>query len=236
MDDPMGVAFITASTLCCTSLVATAVFGAAVLWIVPPRFRLLHRLLASMRLSRSGVIATATVLHVWDTGVVTSYKLLYGMRLKVEPPDGPSFEVELDETVPFNQKLMFQPGALLQVKYDPAYRKNIAILTALGAMSAPSVEQMLLRVQSKNEKLTAAGMEATAKVLQCQSMRLGAGGDRSVVTLQVEVEPASGPKFSAQIQEVIMESTDRKYQPGQLIAIKYDPDDLSQVALVRSGV
>ncbi len=236
MNDTIGMILTIALPICITSVILVFVFGIVAITFGPMLFRLASTSRAKHQALQSGVLATATILSTWDTGVLINHQPRMGMRLQVQPPDGLPFETQLEETVALIHIPMFQPGAQVQVKYDPANPKNIAIVGAGAAMNAPQAEQILLQIQAKNEQLMASGTEATAKVLQYQSMGINVNGNNPAVTLQVEVQPVGGPKFSAQVQGVIMESSIPKFQPGQLITVKYNPNDLTQAAIVRSGV
>ncbi len=94
------------------------------------------------RVLQTGVPATATIVRVWDTGTRINNNPRVGMLLQVQPATGPSFQAEIKETVSVVQMPMFQPGAQLDVKYDPAQPTNVAIVSVIsrdGAMGGPGL-------------------------------------------------------------------------------------------------
>jgi len=66
--------------------------------------------------------ASATVLRVWDTGTTINDDPLVRLSLQVHPPDQPSFQAEAECIISRLQIPQIQPGAVVQVKYDPRSR------------------------------------------------------------------------------------------------------------------
>jgi len=67
-----------------------------------------------------GVPASATVLKLSDTGTTINNDPVVRLLLEVQPPGGPSFQAEAERLISRLQIPQIQPGAVLQVKYDPA--------------------------------------------------------------------------------------------------------------------
>lgn len=216
-------------------LVFVLVFGGMFL-----RWRVKQRVL------QTGVAATATIVRVWDTGTRINDNPRVGMLLQVQPTSGPAFQAEIKETVSIVQMAMFQPGARLEVKYDPAQPTSVAIVSVIsgsGASSGPGLmnkqqaEQLLTSYQAVNERILASGVSAPAKILQYMPIGVNVNGNNPAVNLVVEVQPAGGSFFTAQAHgNVIAEASVYKFQPGQMVTVRYNPDDLNEVALERSGV
>ncbi len=192
---------------------------------------------------RTGVEATATIIRTWDTGVRLNDEPQLGILLQVQPPGGASFQTELKTIVPLTQLAAFQPGAQLQIKYDPAEPSHVAILgigpdgTAESAANRQQIEQMLLQYQAENDRLVERGMEAAAKVLKYMPMGIEVNGDNPVVNLVVEVQATNGKAFVAQASGIaIAQASVPKYQPGQMLTVCYDPNDLTKVGVVHAGV
>lgn len=84
------------------------------------------------QVTRSGVEASATIVRTWDTGWRSTQDPRIGMLLQVQPQGGAPFQAEVVQTVALGQVGMFQPGAQLTVKYDPADHKRLAVVSLGG--------------------------------------------------------------------------------------------------------
>lgn len=199
------------------------------------------------RVLQTGVAATATIMRVWDTGTRINDNPRVGMLLQVQPTTGAPFQAEIKETVSIVQMPVFQPGARLDVKYDPAQPTNVAIVSVIrgsgassggpGLMNRQQAEQLLTRYQAENERILTSGLSAPAKILQYMPMGINVNGNNPAVNLIVEVQPAGVASFTAEAHgNVIAEASVYKFQPGQMVTVRYNPEDLSEVALERSGL
>jgi hypothetical protein len=208
------------------------------------------------KLMQTGVSAQAQIIKVWQTGMYVNEQPQIGLVLQVQPSNGAPFQAEAKKVVSMIQIPQFQPGQMLEVKYDPANPKEVAIAAILstgmpmmgGMMGAPAMmaapamnpqatEQMLMQWQGMHENIIKNGLQAQAKVLQYMPMGINVNGNNPVVNLMVEVHPASGAMFNAQVQGLpIAETSIPKYQPGQMITVRYMPNDQTQVAVEHSGV
>lgn len=218
-------------------------------------------LLGSMRrqkLMQTGVSANAQILSVWQTGMYVNEQPQIGMKLLVNPPNGQPFEAETKMVVSLIQIPQFQPGQMVEVKYDPAKPNEVAIASilqsapAMGGMPGvmaggmaggasnlnPSqVEQMLRSYQAANEQISKTGLQARATVIQFSPMGINVNGNNPAVNLMLEVHPTTGPAFTSQAQGIVIaESSIPKYQPGQMITVRYNPNDPTRVAVERSGI
>jgi|SRR5688572_22420159 len=198
------------------------------------------------RVLQTGVAATATIVRVWDTGTRINDNPRVGMLLQVQPATGAPFQAEIKETVSIVQMPMFQPGAQLEVKHDPAQPTSVAIVSVIsgsgasggpGFMNRQQAEQFLTRYQAENERILSSGVSAPAKILQYMPMGVNVNGNNPAVNLIVEVQPGGGTYFTAQAHgNVIGEANVYKFQPGQMVTVRYNPEDLTEVALERSGL
>lgn len=216
----------------------------------PWLYRLITNSRTRQRVMQTGVDATATIIKTWDTGTRINNNPQVGMLLNVIPKPGVApFEAELVHTVSIVQLPLFQPGAQLNVKYDPAKPSHVAIVSVIASgaaaaggavtyslLDAQQAEQMLTQHQSANEKLMS-GPQATAKVLQYMPLGPTVNGNNPAVNLILEVYPPSGTAFTAQAEGIVIaEASVPKYQPGQMITVRYDPFDQTKVAVEHSGV
>lgn len=67
----------------------------------------------------SGLPAEATVLEINDTGMTINQSPVVRMILEVRPPGGSPFRAETEQWIGRLQVHQIQPGAVVQVRYDP---------------------------------------------------------------------------------------------------------------------
>jgi hypothetical protein len=80
-------------------------------------------------------------------------------------------------------------------------------------------------------RLHAAGLEAQATVLKVWDTGITVNED-PVVGLEVEVYPKDAPSFRATILKSLVSRIDlSRFQPGQVIPVRYDAKDPKQIAL-----
>jgi len=97
------------------------IMAGMMLWALVP-------LLKGDRLLKHGKQAVATVLEVWDTGItVDELDYLVGLLLEVRPPGQPSYQVKTKTRVSRVQPDLYQPGMVVQVRYDPRKPKKVSI-------------------------------------------------------------------------------------------------------------
>ena len=234
-----------------TWIIPVVVIGILAITLGPMLFRLFRNSQMTNQVKASGIDAVATILQTWDTGVRINDNPQVGVLIEVQPAGGAPFQAKVTQTVSIVQIGMFQPGARLQVKYDPANPSRVAITGVVpgGAMggyatpAAPSslnpsqIEQMLRQYQALNERLVSTGVQTTARVLQFMPMGINVNGDNPAANLMLEVRAVDGSTFTAQAQGLVISAASvPKYQPNQTITVRYDPSDLTRVAVEHSGV
>lgn len=67
----------------------------------------------------TGRSAEATIVDLEDTGTTINQNPLVRLVLDVQPSDQPAFRAETERVIPRLQVPQFQPGAVVEVKYDP---------------------------------------------------------------------------------------------------------------------
>jgi hypothetical protein len=102
---------------------------------------------------KNGVVAEATVMKVWDTGVSINDNPQVGMLLDVHPPTGTSFQAETKKVVSRLNTGVIQPGVQVQVFYDPANLKRLVVQSIQGFNENPTnVEARLNELKNLQEK------------------------------------------------------------------------------------
>ena len=89
-------------------------------------------------LGRTGVLeggqpAQAVILSIQMGGRKLTYqgvdeRWLAVLELKVQPSDGPAFEAKAEHYVPVLEIPRFQPGAVVDVRYDPQDKTKVAVV------------------------------------------------------------------------------------------------------------
>ncbi len=102
-----------------SAMVAALVFAPALLR---------HRQDASLR--AGGLLATATILAMQDTGSRVNMQPVANITLQVSPPDGAAFQSSAQVVVtPINGPL-FQPGRQVRVRYSPQSPAQVVIVAS----------------------------------------------------------------------------------------------------------
>ena len=84
-----------------------------------------------------GESAPAVILKVWQTGtVMNETNPQIGILLEVRPTNRPAFQAETKMFVSMLQVPQFQPGAVVQVKYDPQNPTKVAVDAVGGSLDA----------------------------------------------------------------------------------------------------
>ncbi len=78
-------------------------------------------------LLKNGNEAPATILKVWQTGLVVNINLQIGLRLQVQAPNGDTYEAEIKAVVPKVMAAQYQEGGAVQVNVDPYDRSRVAL-------------------------------------------------------------------------------------------------------------
>jgi hypothetical protein len=197
---------------------------------------------------KNGVTAQGTILRTWDTGTTINDNPVVGFALNVTPATEPAFQVEMKQIVSRIQIGAFLPGAAVEVVYDPADHKKAKIQSVLGApgvgapgaigaapaANAQQIEQMLLAKEQAYNAIRSMGEAAQATILTATDMNIRVNDTGSMMTFHLEVHPTNKPIFQAETQGAISDTARTKYLPGQTIWVKFNPNDLTQVALDHS--
>jgi hypothetical protein len=228
--DPLGGSFV--------ALIVIGSFG-SVYWIF---FR---PMIQRSRLLKTGISAEGTVLKIWDTGVTINDNPQIGLLVEVRPQTGMPFQSETKLVISRLDVGAYQPGMTVNVRYDPKNQSKVAIENVTGGSGlalkqnySPSeikqMEEMLTKINNENTALMAYGESARAIVLKYMPMGINVNGNNPAVTLELEVLPDSRKSFKATAMGVIAEQSVAKFQPGEEIYVKFDPNDTSKVTIIHS--
>jgi len=228
------------------ALVFIAIFG-GVFWSI---FR---PMMTQNKLMKTGVSATATVLEVRDTGVTVNNSPQIKLLLQVTPPMGMQYKVQTKVLISRLQTYEFQAGMTIAVKIDPNDKDKIAIDYSGGTSDAGSsnssgysqeqyyspqqiqqIQADLVKTNDENLKLVAYGESAKAIVLKYTDLNIKVNGENPAVVLDLEVMPLTRSPFKATAKGVVKSESVLKFQPGEEIFVKFDPNDITKVAVEHS--
>jgi hypothetical protein len=86
----------------------------------------------------------------------------------------------------------------------------------------------------KQRKLQKIGIPAEATILEVGETGITVNNIYPVVKLKLEVRPPGGQPYQAELQTIIERLDIPQFQPGTVLAVKYDPKDPSNVALAAA--
>ena len=194
-----------------------------------------------------GESAPAVILKSWQSGtVMNDINPQIGLLLEVRPANRPAFQAETKMFISMMQIPQFQPGAVLQVKYDPNDTSKVAVDAIGGSLdAAPAAEsadparvqalqQMLEQMKTMQDDIGARGVSAPAMILTASDTNVKVNGENPLMTFQLQVQATDRAPFQATAQGVVGVSATAKYQPGKTVWVKYDPSDSSKVILDHS--
>lgn len=212
-------------------------------------------MMLSNRLAKNGYATNARVVQVSDTGVTVNNAPQVKLLLEVTPPNGTTYLVETKQLISRLQTSMFQPGMMVPVLID-LNDKNSIVLNYEGVnpgggqanspssgsvpvgpwagMSQADAERKLVDNDAVVKELLKYGTSSKAIVTKYTWLGIYVNGQNPAVELEVQVTPSNIPAFSAKTIGVIMEQSVPKFQPGEEIYVKYDPNMPSKVTIEHS--
>jgi hypothetical protein len=195
------------------------------------------------RLLETGEPAEATILTVEDTGItVNEIYPVVKVLLEVRPQGRPPYQAETQMMINRMDIPHIQPGLVVPVKFDPRRPQHVAVVkqdeiaaaTGTGPAEARGAEQMVVSADQANKALLQSGEPAQAKILQAQPLGIEVNGPNPGMRFVLEVYPASRPVFQAETIAVIAQASIPKYQPEKMVFVKFDPGDITKVAIDHS--
>ncbi len=208
--------------------------------------------LLSKRLQKEGLDGKALIKEVRDTGVTVNNSPQVKLIVDVKNYLGQTYSTTIRVLVSRINPFVYQPGMTIPVKIDPKNEKNVVINTS-GEVSTNSKIQRtaagdfdeagkaklmveLEQLQKDNDAILfgITSLSARAIVKNYKWLGININGNNPLVELLLEVLPDAGPPFMATVKGAIAEQSVSKYQVGEEIFVKYDPNDLRKVTIEHS--
>ena len=217
-------------SLCvCVALGVTALGGCALI-------NRMDGVSQAMELRASGVLAEATILKIWDTGMTVNHDPVVGFLLEVRPPEQEAYQAETKLLVSRLSISQFQPGAVVTVRYDPRMPARVSLdLGALAAASAPlpalTPPPRAADVESEKQRLLATGVEGSATILRSQALGLFDADGRPVYDLLLSVEVPGHAPVHGPTRVGVTAEREHWFKVGQRLPIKADASQPSHFAV-----
>jgi hypothetical protein len=116
------------NTLIAVSTIVPIVITIVVVVLVLGVFRRVFKGISQNNvLLTSGEPAQATVLKLWDTGVMLNNNPQVGLLLEVRPQNRPTYQVQIQSFISLLKVSQVQTGAVVAVKVDPTDPTKVAL-------------------------------------------------------------------------------------------------------------
>lgn len=204
------------------------------------------------KLEKGGVSASAKILELSDTGVTVNNDPQVKLLLEVSPPMGSTYLVETKQLISRLQIPMIQPGTIIPVLIDLNDKNLISIDYSGGSSAAQTTDvssvptgpwtgiskeeagKKLAENEEKNNKLLSSGKSSRAIVIKYTWLGIYVNGQNPAVQLELEILPDDRPAFKGTAIGVIKDTSVPKFQVGEEIFIKYNPENPSEVTIEHS--
>ena len=212
-------------------------------------------MMLSNRLAKNGYATNARVMQVSDTGVTVNNSPQVKLLLEVTPPNGATYLVETKQLISRLQTSMFQPGMMVPVLIDLNDKNAVSLnyegvnpgggqnmnTTQAGVTIGPwagiskeEADRRLVDNDAKVKELLKYGVSSNAYVTKYTWLGIYVNGQNEAAEIEVQVTPKDRPAFSAKAIGVIMQQSVPKFQPGEEIFVKYDPNNITNVTIEHS--
>lgn len=225
--------------------IGVACFGGGMFFLF---YKLLFApMILAAKLKKTGIPGKALIKEVQDTGVTVNNSPQVKLVLDVKNSFGQVYTTTLRTLVSRLQPQLFQPGMTVPVLIDPNDEKKLIIdydgvgkttktsgQPAFSNLNVESLKEDMMRGQKEGDAIRLTGTSARAIVKKYTWLGIYVNGNNPWSEIEIEVLPADGPSFQAKVKGAISELSVSKYQPGEEIYVKYDPNDHSRVAIDHS--
>ena len=191
-------------------------------------------------LMKNGIKGTATVLSIKSTGLYAYNGFVSKINLLVEIPGRQEYAASTRMVIRTGMKLY--NGVKVAVMVSKRNEAKLVIMRhgnlVIGPDASPELSdeltQKLVEIENENSHIRATGTYCKAIITGFSNLKIIVDGDSQFARIEVRVLPENESAFTATTEALIKDTSLAKYQPGQEIFVKYDPNDKSKVAIEHS--
>ena len=187
---------------------------------------------------QSGLIASAKVLNLQQTGLNVSMGTFQNYQVRIDVnvfgPNETSWPAVITAIVPIVELAKYAVGNTISVIYDQQNPQNVALGTEImnNALNFEATKKGQA-VEVIRKELEGKGVIAKAEVLsyKVDAAAFRPGADLAI--FELKVLPENESPFTATATCVVSPESAFKYQPGKSIFVRYDP--MNRQKLVITG-
>ncbi|MBL8092022.1 MAG: hypothetical protein JNJ43_16925 [Anaerolineales bacterium] len=198
-------------------------------------------------LRKRGITAPATIVSA-KNGIVNtrggSRLMLMTLEVEVQPEGRSKFVTTFKDWLPVGRQFVSwgdrheEVGQKIWVTYNPNdlneilfehYDKDRKYFLGYPAFA---------KLEKRNAEIRNTGEEAIATILETEDLELVHSYEkemRTVLRVKLEVTPKIGEPYQAEAQNSFLNASLHKYTVGKKVYVKFNPQDKTQVALIRSA-
>ncbi len=201
-------------------------------------------MISRSKLLKTGEQRQGKILEVWDTGVTINNDPQIGLLVEAMDRYGKPYSVKTKLLVSRLQVANVRPGLPVILRVDPRNDQNVTVETLGNLSGAPAqmemdeyqkaMQKMVEQIDLENKDILLSGIAAEAKVIGYYDLNVKVNGDNPLVMLFVEVHPGLKEPFYADVKGVIAVQSIPKFQPGEMITVKYDLKNPRRVTVEHS--
>jgi uncharacterized protein DUF3592 len=196
----------------------------SIFFVVRFTFGLMRESRLRQALLRDGERAVAEILSISDTGVTVNDNPRVALRLFVQPESRTGFEANTKLLVSRLSLAAFQPGAKIQVRFDPNDLQRVAV-----EPPAMNVQPGPLPSLGASRGLGAQSARATAVVLSATECE--PAGRLKLMNLLLEIRVTDRPPYQVNSRVAIAPENDFVVKPGAQINATISTADPTQISL-----
>jgi hypothetical protein len=175
-------------------------------------------------LLRNGERAAAEILSISDTGVTVNDNPRVALRLFVQPQSRTGFEANTKLLVSRLSLAAFQPGAKIQVRFDPNDLQSVAVEPPVMSAQPGAVSSL-----AASRDLAAQSTRGTAIVLSATEGE--PAGRLKLMNLLLEVRVTDRPPYQVNTRVAVAPENDFLVKPGAQINATVSATDPTQISL-----
>ncbi|MBN8657751.1 MAG: hypothetical protein J0M11_18615 [Anaerolineae bacterium] len=197
-------------------------------------------------LRNRGVTAPAVILSA-KNGIVDTRRgdRLMHMTLEVEiqPEGGSTFKTTFKDWLPVGRPFVSwgdrpeEVGKKIWVTYNPNDVNEIMFEYHDKERKYMLGYPAFAKLEKRNAEIEKTGEEAIATILETEDLELVHSYEKemkTVMRVKLAVTPKTGEPFDAETQASFVNSALHKYAVGKKVIVKFNPQDRTQVAIIRS--